>query len=93
VLAKVLEVVRQRDAHLALTMESANTIAKVAGAVDCNMRGCVSFSGSARSPDLKGEAECSGEAVSLALSGLTLAEVRVILEVLTFRRRQDIWTS
>jgi hypothetical protein len=93
VLAKVLEVVRQRDEHLALTMESAGTIAKVAGAVvDGNMRGCVSFSGSARLPDLDGSAECSGEAVSLSLSDLTVTEVRAILEVLIFRRRHDVVT-
>jgi hypothetical protein len=87
VLAKALAVVQERNAHFALTAQSAAAIAKVVGAVDIEAKGRVSFSRSRRLPDLEGSAECRGEAVSLSFSDLSVGEVEAMLGVLMLMRK------
>ena len=87
VLAKALAVVQERNDLFARTAASAAAIAKVIGATDIDAKGRVSFSRSKKLPDLEGSAECSGEAVSLSFSDLTVGEVEAMLGVLMFMRK------
>jgi hypothetical protein len=86
-LAKYSKIVRERNAHFAKAAESAAAVAKVVGATGGDAKGRVSFSSSKKLPDVKGPAECSGEAVSLSFSDLNVSEASAMLAVLVMLKR------
>ena len=88
ILAKAIEVVRQRNKHFALTAESAAAIARVVGATEIDDRLRVSFYRAKKLPGLDGDCTCDGERAALHLPDLSVAEAGAALATLVLMRTE-----